>query len=57
MGLLDRIKGLLGGRKGQVKSGIDKASDAVESKVSPENAAKVEDVAEEAKDAVDKMPD
>ena len=57
MGLLDKIKSLLSGRKDQVKSGIDKGSDVVESKVGAEHAAKVENVAETAKDAVDKLPD
>lgn len=57
MGLLDKIKGLLSGRKDQAKSGIDKASDAVENKVGTEHAAKVENVSETAKDAVDKLPD
>jgi hypothetical protein len=57
MGLLDRIKEMIGGRKGQIKSGIDKGSDMIEKRVSPENAQKVEDVAEKAKDAVDKLPD
>jgi len=55
MGLLDKIKGLLSGRKEEVKSGIDKTSDFVESKVGEKNAAKVEGVAEKAKDAVDKI--
>jgi hypothetical protein len=57
MGLLDRIKEMLGGRKPQIKSGIDKGSDMIEKRVSAENAQKVEDVAEKAKDAVDKLPD
>ena len=57
MGLLDKIKEMLGGRKGQVKAGIDKASDTIEDRVGEKNAPKVEDVAEKAKDAVDKLPD
>ena len=57
MGLLDKIKGLLGGRKDQIKSGIDKGSGAIEKRLGQENAAKVENVAEKAKDAVDKLPD
>ena len=57
MGLLDRIKEMLGGRKGQIKSGIDKGSDAIEKRVGDQHAAKVENVAEKAKDAVDKLPE
>ena len=57
MGLLDKIKELLGGRKDEIKSGIDKGSDVIEKRVGDEHAAKVEDVAEKAKDAVDKLPD
>lgn len=55
MGLLDRIKGLLSGRKEEIKSGIDKSSNFVGSKVGEKNAAKVENVAEKAKDTVDKL--
>ncbi len=57
MGLLDKIKSLLGGRKDQVKTGIDKGSDVVGTKVGAEHAAKVEDVADKAKDQVDKLPE
>ena len=55
MGLMDKLKGLLRGRETQVKQGIDKASNAVESKVGDKHAAKVDQVAEKAKDAVDKL--
>lgn len=56
MGILDKIKELIGGNKAAVKGGIDKASDAVESKVGAEHAQKVEDAAEKAKDVIDKLP-
>lgn len=55
MGWLDKIKGLLSGRKEEAKSGIDKGSDFVENKVGETHAEKVEDVSEQAKDAVDKI--
>ena len=55
MGLLDKLKGLLGGNKNKVKTGIDKVSDVVESKVGEKNADKVEMAAAKAKDAVDKL--
>jgi hypothetical protein len=57
MGLLDKLKGLIGGNKSKVKGGIDKVSDIVENKVGEKNAAKVEMAAEKAKDAVDKVAD
>ena len=57
MGLLDKIKEMLGGRKDQVKSGIDKGSDMIEKRVGDQHAGKVEDTAEKAKDAVDKLPE
>jgi hypothetical protein len=57
MGLLDKIKELLGGRKNEVKSGIDRGSDVIEKRVGTEHAAKVENVADKAKDAVDKLPE
>jgi hypothetical protein len=57
MGLLDKIKELLGGRKEEVKSGIDRGSDMVEKRVGEEHADTVEDAAEKAKDEVDKLPE
>lgn len=55
MGILDKIKNLIAGRQDQVKSGIDKASDAVEGRVGAKHAGKVDQAAEKAKDAVDKL--
>jgi hypothetical protein len=55
MGLLDKLKGLLGGNKDKVKGGIDKVSDVVESKVGDKHAAKVDMAADKAKDAIDKL--
>jgi hypothetical protein len=55
MGLLDKLKGLLGGNKNKVKSGIDKVSDVAESKVGEKHAGKVDMAADKAKDAVDKL--
>ena len=56
MGFMDTVKQKLAGNKGQVKQGIDKAADVVESKAG-EHADKVQQGAEAAKDAVDKLPD
>jgi hypothetical protein len=55
MGILDKIRGLLRGNKDTVKQGIDKTSNVVESKVGTKHADKVENVADKAKDAVDKL--
>lgn len=54
MGFLDKIKGLIGGRKNEIKDGIDKGADAIGSKVG-DHADKVEAAAETAKDGVDKL--
>ena len=55
MGLLDKIKGLVGGNKDAVKGGIDKVNDVVESKTPDSVDAKVAVAAEKAKDAVDNV--
>jgi len=57
MGFLDKIKGFIGGNKNAAKQGIDKVADTVESKVGADKAAQVEDVADKAKDVVDKLPE
>ena len=53
MGLLDKIKGLLGGNKDAVKGGIDKASEVAQSKTPDSIDDKVEMASEKAKDVVD----
>jgi hypothetical protein len=55
MGLLDKIKGLIKGKETQIKGGIDKAADAVQSKTNDKQDAQVEKVADAAKAAVDKL--
>lgn len=56
MGFMDTVKQKLSGNKGQVKQGIDKAADVAEGKAG-DHADKVQQGAEAAKDAVDKLPD
>ncbi len=53
--MFDKVKGLVSKNKKHVTTGIDKASDVVEKKVGEEHADKVEKVAEQAKDAVEKL--
>jgi len=56
MGIMDSIKSKMGGNKSQVKQGIDKAADVAGDKAGA-HADKVQQGAEAAKDAVDKLPD
>lgn len=56
MGLLDKVKGMVGGNKKAVKTGIDKAADVVESKTPDSVDTKIEAGAEKAKEIIDKLP-
>ncbi len=56
MGLLDTVKSKLGKDKSQTKDYIDKAADAADDRAGA-HADKVQQVAEAAKDQVDKLPD
>jgi hypothetical protein len=55
MGLMDKIKGALGGNKSKAKQGVDTAADQAKKVVPDEHDAKVDKGADAAKDAVDKM--
>jgi hypothetical protein len=57
MGILDSVKGLVRGKKPQIKDGIDKAAEVVDDKVGEEHDAKIAKAADVAKDAVDKIPE
>jgi hypothetical protein len=52
---MDKIKGLFKGKEQQVKTGIDTAADTTKKAVPDEHDAKVDQVAEKAKDAVDDL--
>lgn len=56
MGILDSIKGLIGGNKSKLKDGIDSAAGMAADKAGS-HADKVDKVADVAKDAVDKLPE
>jgi hypothetical protein len=56
MGLLDKIKGMIGGNKDKVVDGVDKATDVVDDKTGgkfTEQLNKVDDVVEEQVEKLD----
>ncbi|MGK2947419.1 MAG: antitoxin [Acidimicrobiales bacterium] len=57
MALLDTIKKALRGKGKQVEGAIDKAADLVDDKTGGKHSDKIDDVAEKAKDMVDKLDD
>jgi hypothetical protein len=57
MGMLDSVKNLARGKKPQMKDGVDKAADVVTDKVGEQHAGKIDQGADMAKDAIDKLPD
>ena len=57
MGLLDKIKGLLGGNKKAVTDAVDKVADVVESKTPDSIDDKVEMAAEKVKDVIENVTD
>lgn len=57
MGLLDKVKGALKGKGNKAKAGIDKVADIVDDKTDGKHSEKIEDAADKAKEAVDKLDD
>jgi hypothetical protein len=58
MGILDKAKGLLGGKnKTTATRAVDKVADVVESKVPDQYDEKVEAAAEKVKDVIEKIDD
>jgi hypothetical protein len=55
MGFLDKIKGMVSGNKGTAKQGVDTAADQAKKVVPDEHDAKVDQAADAAKDAIDKL--
>jgi len=55
MGLLDKIKGLLGGNKKAAKDGVDKVADVVQSKTPDSVDDKVEMAADKVKDVIESV--
>ncbi|MEZ5245810.1 MAG: antitoxin [Acidimicrobiales bacterium] len=55
MGILDKIKGLVGGNADKVEDAIDKAAEVVKDKVPDAHDDKIDMAAEKAKDLVDDL--
>jgi hypothetical protein len=55
MGLMDKIKGLVGSNKKQVTAGVDKAADIAKDKLPDQHDEKVDQAAEKVKDQIDKL--
>ena len=55
MGLMDKLKSLVGKNKEPVKDGVDKAADVADDKTGGKHTEKIEDTSEKAKDKVDDL--
>jgi len=55
MGLLDKVKGLVGSNKEKVDEGIDKAADLAKDKLPDQHDAKVDKAADGLKGQIDKL--
>lgn len=55
MSILDKLKGLLKGKGDQADAAIDKAADAIDDKTGGKYSDKIDDVADKAKEVVDKL--
>jgi len=57
MGMMDTVKGWLGGNKGQAKGGVDKGADLADGQTGGKYSDKIDTGADKAKDQIDKLPD
>jgi MT0933-like antitoxin protein len=55
MGLMDKIKGLVGGHKKEISGGVDKAADVAKDKLPDQHDDKVDKAADTVKDQIDKL--
>jgi hypothetical protein len=55
MGILDKVKGLVGSNKEKVDEGIDKAADLAKDKLPDQHDAKVDKAADSLKGQIDKL--
>ena len=57
MGLMDRVKGLVGDHKDQVEKGIDKAAGIVDEKTGGSHSDQIRSTADKGKEEIDKLDD
>ena len=57
MGFMDKLKGMVSGKEATVKQGIDTAAEQSDKVVPDQHQGKVDQAADKAKDAVDKLSD
>ena len=55
MGLMDKIKGMVSGNKDKSKQGVDTAAEQAQKVVPDEHDKKVDQAADAAEDAIDKL--
>ncbi len=55
MGILDKVKGLVGGNKDKATQGVDKAADMAKDKLPDEHDAKIDKGADAVKDQINKL--
>jgi len=55
VGLMDKVRGLLGQHNEKIDQGIDKAGDVVDDKTGGKHAAHVDKAQDAAKDGIDKI--
>jgi hypothetical protein len=55
MGLMDKLRSLVGKNKEPVKDGVDKAADVADDKTGGKHTEKIDDAAEKVKDKVDEV--
>jgi hypothetical protein len=57
VGVFDKVKAALRGKGAQVTKGIDKVADVVDDKTGHKHSDTIDDVADKAKDVVDRLDD
>lgn len=57
MGLLDKIKGMIGGNKDQAKGAVDKGAAIADDKTGGKYGEHIDTGADKAKDGIDKLAD
>jgi hypothetical protein len=55
MGLMDTLKGWVGGHKDQTKQGVDKAADVADEETGGSHTEQIDSAAEKGQDAIDKL--